>query len=170
MTESIACTKFGESKPLTRKNWYFFTNGKRKGRSCRKCTNVLRLERYHQGPYKQARKAPDPLCRHCKQPITGKTAKMMFHADEAHPGCQEARKKHRQDWNKKYAVHRKMARKDDLKAKAVTLKVCPLCGKKRMAPERYFSCTVCEKQAGRTDGNYIYQEYLDYEREEAHPE
>jgi hypothetical protein len=40
-----------------------------------------------------------------------------------------------------------------------TLKVCPMCGKKRMEAQDHFSCRVCRVQAyksGRCDGDYIY--------------
>ena len=162
MTE-ITCRKCGKSYPDTPEHWYF-KNGLIK-KPCKECHKQVIRER--QAFLRKTRKAkqPDPRpCRYCGKLFTpiNKNANRRQHCYQ--PECIVLA--HRQyDPQKREYTRRWKARNGHYKNK---LKVCPLCGKRRMEAHLYFSCKACRIHAeklGRCDGNFIYLPSIE---EEAH--
>ena len=150
LPKEITCRKCGNPYPETAEYWYY-QDGIPK-RPCKKCIKAGEARR-RQGRGQKAIK-PRP-CQFCGEMFTPKNphATNLKHCPK--PECVKLARR----------ASRERARKATRAWKSInghtkpTLKVCPMCGKKRMEAQDHFSCRVCRVQAyksGRCDGDYIY--------------
>ena len=161
----ITCRKCGNSYPETPEHWYFQDGIMKK--PCKECHKAA--ERARQAIYRKNKKAKqiDPRpCRYCGKmfrPITRQANRRnhCYRVDCIKRGWRQY------DPQKRAATRRWKVKNGHTKP---TLKVCPLCGKRRMEAQDHFSCKACRVQAyksGRCDGDYMYLPSIGYE-EEAH--
>lgn len=156
----ITCRKCGNTYPDTPEYWYFHNGSiKKPCKECQKAAERARQARYRKN---HRRKKPDPRpCRYCGKLFTPESNKANRRKHCYHPDCIALA--HRQyDPEKREATRQWKVRNGNHKTQ---LKICPLCGKRRMPPQNHFSCLLCRNQAGMIEGNYIYYESYGYEKE-----